>query len=147
MLNVNEAADVLSRELSKYGKSELSYPRSLFSGKPSGKANVSGSMNNIAYKVMMFEASNESGLPSISAQFSLNINGMGISEGQMAFWNSDNRFTKIYRQDEDEAFLVFDSFLPSTEEVNFYQSTAKIWSMAVSEIRKLKSSCERRGIF
>ncbi|WP_143018158.1 hypothetical protein [Belnapia rosea] len=147
MTNINELAGLLSQELNKYGNSELEYSRNLFSGKLSEKATISGSISGLSYKVLMFDASNESGIPSVSAHFSINVNGIGFSEKQMAFWNADNRFTKLYQQDEDEAFLVLDSFLPSSDEGHLHQSIARVWSMAVCELRKLKSSCERRGIF
>jgi hypothetical protein len=61
---------------------------------------------------------------------------MNISEEQAAFWNSDNRFTKIYRQDDD-VFLVLDSFFPSEEDDCVVQSVARIWSMAINELSKL----------
>jgi hypothetical protein len=145
VLSINEVAKRLSHELNSYGTSELRYFKSLFTGNSSEKATIVGSINRKSFNVMMFDASQEYGISSVSAHFSSNINEMIISDGQAAFWNSDNRFTKIYRQDGD-LFLVFDSFL-SSEEDYIVQSVAKMWSIAINELPKLTISCERRGIF
>ncbi len=146
VLNVNDIAKKLSQELGNYGTSELNYPRSLFSGKQSEKANITGSINGKSFQVIMFDLSHEIGIPSVSAHFSLNIKEIKLSEEQISFWNSDNRFTKIYRQDDD-VYLVFDSFFPATEEENVTKSVTKIWNTSINDISKLKAACERRGIF
>lgn len=147
MLNSNDVANKLCQELKKYGTSELSYSKNVFTGKPSEQATIVSSINKKSFKVMMFDASRESGIPSASVHFSLNVTEMKLSQDQADFWNSDNRFTKIYRQDEGHTFLVFDSFFPSTGEDFFSESVVKIWSLAITELLKLKISCERRGIF
>lgn len=146
VFNVNDIAQKLSQELKNYGTSDLNFSKNLFTGKPSDKVTIIGSMNGKSFKVIMFDASNEAGISSASAHFTLKINEMRLSIEQSSFWNSDNRFTKIYLQD-DNIYLVFDSFFPFTEENQVIQSVAKIWSMAINELPKFKSSCERRGIF
>jgi uncharacterized protein YpuA (DUF1002 family) len=145
-IHINEVAKKLSHELSKYGTSELSYFKDIFSWKPSEKATVVGSIDRRAFRVIMFEASQESEITAISAHFSLNIKEMNISEEQAAFWNADNRFTKIYHQ-HDDVLIVLDSFLPSENGYNIIQSVVKIWSGSIYELKKLKLACERRGIF
>lgn len=147
MLNANDVASLLSNELGKYGTSDLRFSRSLFSGESSDKAGIFGEIKGTTFKVIMFEPSNEHGLMSVSAHLTADVNAMRLSDDQMAFWNADNRFTKMYRQDENHAFLVMDSFFSSSGEEAFVQSVARMWSLAMAELSRFKMSCERRGIF
>jgi hypothetical protein len=145
--NSNLIANKLNSQLKKHGSSELDFPKSLFSGKSSEKAGISGQIKGRRFKVIMFEPSNEAELPAVSAHLSSNISDLRLSDEQIAFWNSDNRFTKLYRQDEDHAFIVYDSFFPASDEEMFIQSVARFWSDSMEEISKFKMACERRGIF
>jgi hypothetical protein len=147
MTNTHALTDALTQKLNKYGAADFEYLWNFFTAKQSDTATISGSIGDLTYKVMIFDASEQMGIASVSAHFILTVPEMDFSEAQMAFWNADNRFTKIYRQDEEHAFLVFDTFLPSSAEGHIYGSIAKIWSMAVDEVLKLKLSCERQGIF
>ena len=88
----------------------------------------------------MFDASDDEGLPRISVHFSLNLNDDRLSSGHIEYWNADNRFTKIYEQDDD-TYLVMDSFL--TDDDLLIRSVAKMWDMAIREIPKLKTKYER----
>ena len=90
MSDMNAIAQKLSRELAKYGSSEVTHSRSLFSRQPSERPGISGVIGGKRFQVMLFPASEEPG-PCFSAHFNLNLNDMGLSPGHIAFWNADNR--------------------------------------------------------
>ena len=144
MSEVNAVAEKLGLEIGKYGASKLTYATSLFSGKAVEKADISGSINGNSFRVIMFDASDDVGLPSVSAHFTLNMNKHQLSAGHIEYWNSDNRFTKIYRQDED-VLLVMDVFLSISGGEDVLRSAAGMWNIALKEISKFKSSYDRRA--
>ena len=136
MSSANQVAEKLNEILRKHGSSELTFSRSLFSGKPSDKAGVSGQISGRKFKVIMFEPSGDNSFPAVSAHFSSDINDLHLSDERIAFWNSDNRFTKLYRQDSRHAFIVYDSFFPLPSEDAFVESVVNIWAGAMKEISK-----------
>lgn len=135
-MSTNLVAEKLNSTLKKHGSSELVFSKSLFSGKSSEKAGISGQISGRKFRVIMFDPSNDNSFPAISAHFSSSINDLHLSNDQLAFWNADNRFTKLYRQDDSNVFIVLDSFFPLTAEEAFIESVVNIWSGAMKEISK-----------
>ena len=136
MLSANQAAEKLNETIRKHGSSELTFSMSLFSGKSSEKAGIAGQISGRKFKVIMFEPSGDNSFPAVSAHFSSDINDLHLSDEKIAFWNSDNRFTKLYRQDSRHVFIVYDSFLPLPPEDAFIESVVNIWSGAMREVSK-----------
>lgn len=142
-MDTNVVAQQLSNELGKFGASELTFAVSLFSSEKAKKAGIKGSIQAREFRVIMFDASDELGMPRVSAHFSLNMNADRLSAGHIEYWNADNRFSKIYRQDDD-VYLVMDTFLPEADDGGFMRSVAAMWDMAVREIPKFKAMYERK---
>lgn len=145
MLEANRSAQLLVDALGKYGVAELKYATSLFSGKRSEKADISGSIKSCAFRVIMFEAAVEHGIPCASAHFTMNLNSRGITQPQIAFWNTDNRFTKMYQQDED-TLLVMDQLVPA-DDGRVAEGAATVWASALDELSRFKRSFERSTSF
>lgn len=137
MLTANLVAEKLSENIRKHGSSELTFAISIFSGKSSETAGISGQVSGRKFKVIMFERSKDNSFPAVSAHFSSDIGDLHLPEEKVAFWNADNRFTKLYRQDSRHAFLVYDSFFPSALDDAFIESVVNIWAGAMREISKL----------
>lgn len=135
-MSTNLVAEKLNQILKKHGSSELVFSKSLFSGKASEKAGISGQISGRKFRVIMFDPSSDNSFPAISAHFSSSINDLHLSDDQIAFWNTDNRFTKLYRQDDSNAFIVFDSFFPPPTEEAFIESVVNIWSGAMKEVSR-----------
>ena len=147
MVIANEVATALNKELGKHGISDISFSKNIFSGKSSEKAGISGEIKGRPFRVIMFEPAKESGILSISAYLFSSIKDIRLSDEQIAFWNTDNRFTKLYRQDDSEIVISLDSFFPSSLEEYFIKSFVQIWVLAISELSTFKAACERRDIF
>ena len=147
MITANEVASALNKVFSKHGTSNISFSKNLFSGKTSEKAGLSGEIKGCPFKVIMFEPAKESGILSISAYLYSSIKDIRLSDEQIAFWNTDNRFTKLYRQDDSEVIIALDSFFPFSLEEDFIKSFVQIWVFAISELSTFKAACERRDIF
>ena len=136
----DSVAQQLSDELGKYGTSQFAYPVSLFTGEQAKLPNIGGAINGRKFRVILFEPSEEEGMPCVSAHFTASMNDDGLSAGHIEYWNADNRFTKMYRQDDD-VYLVMDAFL--TGDGNTIPSIVKMWDVAIKEIPKFKTMYER----
>lgn len=137
MLDSNSIANFLNEELKTYGSSELVFSKNLFSGQLSEKAGIAGKMHGVSYKVSMFEASIDAGFPAVSAHFSCNISDLYLSDERVEMLSSDNRFIKIYQQDEEHMFMTCDTFFPRSYEKEFLQSIVKIWAGGMQKISRL----------
>jgi hypothetical protein len=130
----------LRDELGRYGTSELAYSVSLFTGEQSRSPNIGGVISGRKFRVIMFDPSAEDRMPCVSAHFTTSMNDDRLSAGHIEYWNADNRFTKMYRQDDD-IYLVMDAFL--TDDGNTIPSIVKMWDVALREIPKFKTMYER----
>ena len=137
MLTANLVAKKLCEILRRHGSSELTFSTSLFTGQPSEKADISGQIGGRKFRVMMFERSKDNSFPSVSVHFSSDLSDLRLPEERMAFWNADNRFSKMYRQDGAHAFVVYDSFFPSSPDDAFIESVVNIWAGALRDVAKL----------
>jgi hypothetical protein len=136
MLIANIVAEKLNDSLKKHGYSELTFSKNLFSGKASEMAGISGQILGRKFRVIMFEPSGNNLFPVVSAHFSSGINDLYLSDEKMAFWNADNRFTKLYHQDNESTFMVYDSFFPFSAEDAFIESVVNIWAGAMRGVSK-----------
>ena len=137
MSDSNSAANFLNDELKVYGSSELVFSKSLFSGQQSEKAGITGRMYGNPYKVIMFESAAEAGFPAVSAHFSFDVSGLYLSDERIELLNSDNRFIKVYRQDDEHIFMTYDTFFPQSYEKEFIQCVVKIWAGGMQKLSRL----------
>lgn len=142
MANVNSFAQSLCDEICKYGTAELTYATSVFTGEKSENARIKGAINGKLFRVMMFDSSAELSLPCVSAHFSLDLNDSRLSMEHIGYWNAENRFTKVYHEDDD-TYLAMDSFLTDEQNSKLMQSVVKIWATALKSVARLKTDYER----
>lgn len=137
--------DSLCKELQEFGAASVSYPASFFSGKQVSKPDIKGRIKNKDYRVITFEASEEHGIANVSVHFTMDITSETITEDHIAYWNAENRFSKMYKQDDD-ILLVMDQLLV-VNDTSLAKTIAKLWMSAVTELSRFKSTYERMKDF
>lgn len=145
MSNINDVTQALCAELVNYGAAELTSSVSIFTGKPSETPGIKGDIRGEKFRVIMFDSEESDGISAASAHITLNVNRHKLSNEHIDYWNSDNRFTKIYKH-EDDTYLVMDALI-STKSTEIIRSVAKIWDISLRDISKVKSSYERKSRF
>ncbi len=125
----------LCKIISKYGSAQISDSRSLLSGKKSN--HISGIINDVEFKGMVYEPS-----PAVSIHLRADIHDLRLTDDQIAFWNLDNRFTKMYRQDAAHTFLTLDAFVTAEDKGRIANSIIRMWDAATKELPNFKQTYE-----
>ncbi|QOL82665.1 hypothetical protein [Pseudooceanicola spongiae] len=144
MQNINSVAEKLCVDLKRHGTSKITRSTCLFTGAQSNTYGLAGSIGGLSYAVHLYEPDLKYGIFSNTAHFRAGINKFSFSNEEMDFWNADNRFTTMYRQDKNETFLVLDAFFPASLDQQYIESVTNVWQHSiVKELPSLKISFKR----
>ena len=145
MTSIVLLTESLCKELQEFGTASISYPTSLFSVNQASKPDIRGRFKNKDYRVITFEASEGHGIAHASVHLTMNITSETMTDDHIAYWNAENRFSKMYKQDDD-ILLVMDQLLV-VNDPSLVKTIAKLWMSAVTEMSRFKSTYERTKDF